>query len=229
MVGDGAIGILIAADHVTLDLAGFSVVGKPGSLSGIRVIGARTNVCVRNGGVRSCGGHGVDLADATESHVESLRVTENAGDGVRLGANSTGENILTWSNSRDGLTAGAGSSAERCTARANTGVGISLGDSSLVRECSAIGNQSHGIQTGIGGVIRDSIARHNHGAGIVVGDLGSIRDCDLIHNEGGEVRAGAQGIVTGNRCLSPAGEGAIAAGPGAMVRENIDGSGARAA
>src|SRR5687767_4457689 len=98
-------GIVIMADHVTLDLAGFSVVGKTGSLAGVRVVGARTNVCVRNGTVRGWGGHGIDLSDATESHVEAIRVTENAGDGVRLGANATAEDVQSWSNSRDGFVA----------------------------------------------------------------------------------------------------------------------------
>ncbi len=214
-------GIVITADHVTLDLAGFSVVGKTGSLSGIRVVGARTNVCVRNGTVRGWSGHGVDLGDATESHVEGLRVTENAGDGVRLGANATAAGVQTWSNSRDGLVAGDGSSVRDVSARANAGAGIVLGDSGVAHGCMAVGNARAGVQSGTAGVVRECIARHNQGAGIVVGDLGTVKESELIHNEGGAIRAGAESVVAGNHCIPAAGQEPISAGPNSTVKDNL--------
>lgn len=218
------IGIIIESGHVTLDLAGFNLVGKPGSLSGIRVIGARTNVCVRNGTVRNWGGHGIDLADATESCVEHVRVTENGGDGVRLGANSAATDIHSWSNTRDGLTIGDGSAAASVTSRANAGVGILMGDSTTARNCIATGNTGHGIRAGIASVVRDCVARHNHAEGIVVGDLGSVRDCELIQNDAAAIRAGAQAIIEENRCLTSAGNDPILTGPGSTLRNNLPGS-----
>ncbi len=223
-------GIVITADHVTLDLAGFSVVGKTGSLSGIRVVGARTNVSIRNGTVRGWGGHGIDLADATESHAEFLRVTENAGDGVRLGANSTVIEIQSWSNARDGVIAGDGSLVRRICARANSGAGIILGASGVARECMAVGNARQGIQAGTAGIIRECIARHNQAAGIVVGDLGTIRDSELIHNEGGAIRAGAEAVIADNRCIPGADQPAITTGADSTLQDNlIPGSGRHAA
>lgn len=218
---ESTVGILICADHVTLDLAGFSVVGKTGSLSGIRVVGARTNVCVRNGAVRGWGASGVDLADASESHVESLRVTENAGDGVRLGANSTAEAIETWANSGDGLAAGTGSSIRDVRACANTGAGVALADSGAVVECTALGNARDGIVLGVAGLVRGCIARHNRGAGIVAGDLASIRESELIHNDAGAIQAGAESVVADNRCIPAAGQTAISVGPNSTLRDNL--------
>jgi hypothetical protein len=219
---ENTVGIVITADHVTLDLAGFNVVGKPGSLSGIRAIGARTNISVRNGTVRGWGGHGIDLSDATESHAEFLRVTENAGDGVRLGANSTAVEIQSWSNGRDGLSAGDGSSVRRTCARANSGAGILVGDSGFVRECMGVGNTRQGIQAGTASVVGDCIARHNHGLGIVVGDLASVRDSELIHNDGGAIRAGAGAVIADNRCVpSGAAPSVITTGADSTLQNNI--------
>src|ERR1035438_213898 len=52
-------GITIASGDVTLDLAGFTVLGVSGSLSGILISSFRTNVTVGNGTVRGWGTVGV--------------------------------------------------------------------------------------------------------------------------------------------------------------------------
>jgi hypothetical protein len=218
---ESTVGILICADHVTLDLAGFSVVGKTGSLSGIRVVGTRTNVCVRNGTVRGWGAHAVDLADASESHVEALRVTENGGDGVRLGANSTAAEVESWANSGDGIAAGSGSSIREVRARANAGAGVALADSGSVIGCAALGNARDGIVLGVAGLVRGCVARHNRGAGIVAGDLSSVRESELIHNDAGAIRAGAESVIADNRCIPAPGQAAISVGPNSTLRDNL--------
>ena len=52
-------GITIAASDVALDLNGYALVGVPGSLTGILVPNAQTNLVVRNGVIRNWGGSGV--------------------------------------------------------------------------------------------------------------------------------------------------------------------------
>jgi hypothetical protein len=51
----GQHGITISADHVTLDLNGFSLIGVAGSGDGIRVPAARLNLVIYNGTVRNSG------------------------------------------------------------------------------------------------------------------------------------------------------------------------------
>src|SRR5262245_53371403 len=46
-------GITISANDVTVDLNGFNLTAGPGG-NGVRVSGARTNICVRNGSVSGC-------------------------------------------------------------------------------------------------------------------------------------------------------------------------------
>lgn len=217
----GTIGILIAADDVMLDLAGFSVIGKAGSLTGIRALGSPTNITVRNGGVRGWEGHGVDLGDATESCIELVRLSRNSGDGARLGANGTATQVETWNNGRDGLVAADGATMRRCAARANAGAGFRVGDGALVDECLAIANNREGFAAGAAAVVRACVARHNHAAGIAVGEMASVRSCDLVGNDGAAIRAGTDGVLADNRCVTPSPERAIIAGAGAVLRNNL--------
>ena len=60
MTGEAAQnGITIAADNVTLDLNGFSLIGVAGSLDGVHVEGAADNIVIRNGLIREWDGDGV--------------------------------------------------------------------------------------------------------------------------------------------------------------------------
>ena len=55
----GKNGINIAANCVTLDLNGFALLGGPGSSSAIYILGAQTNITVRNGTISGWGSSGV--------------------------------------------------------------------------------------------------------------------------------------------------------------------------
>jgi hypothetical protein len=217
----GSVGILIMADDVMLDLGGFSVIGKPGSLSGIRVLGTRSNITVRNGGVRGWEGHGVDLGDASESSIELVRISRNVGDGARLGANGSVTQVETWGNGRDGLVGADGTVIRQSAARSNAGAGFRLGDGAVWDDCVAIANNGDGYAAGAAAVVRGCVARHNHRAGVAVGDMGAVRGCELIRNDGVAIRAGIESVVSDYRCVLPAAEGAIVAGAGSVLRGNI--------
>src|SRR6266446_686006 len=55
----GKNGIRIDADNVTLDLAGFGVLGVSGSLSGI-LINTHFHIAIRNGSISGWGSNGLD-------------------------------------------------------------------------------------------------------------------------------------------------------------------------
>src|SRR5688572_16519966 len=58
----GQSGITVTAHNVTLDLAGFELVGVPGAASGVNVSGIRTNLSIRNGTIRAWPASGVNAA-----------------------------------------------------------------------------------------------------------------------------------------------------------------------
>jgi hypothetical protein len=98
----GPSAIEITADHVTLDLNGFSVVG-PNSGTGIGIdAAARNNVVVKNGTVTAMGGTGVEVG--TNSRVEGVRSIQNRGRGIRAGDGSVVIGCTASGNLLQGLT-----------------------------------------------------------------------------------------------------------------------------
>src|SRR6266536_5232047 len=68
----GQNGIRIDADNVTLDLAGFAVLGVGNSLSGV-VINNHFHIVVRNGSISGWGSHGLDGTNGALSRIDDLR------------------------------------------------------------------------------------------------------------------------------------------------------------
>ena len=71
--GERENGITINADDVTIALNGFSLIGVPGSIDGVRVEGAHRNITVKNGTVSDWDDEGVDLVNASNSVVINLQ------------------------------------------------------------------------------------------------------------------------------------------------------------
>jgi hypothetical protein len=86
----GKHGISIQADHVTLDLNGFAMLGAANG-TGILVPADRRHIVIRNGIVRGWGRHGVFADKAHHSRVEDLLVSSNGysvyGYGITIGTN----------------------------------------------------------------------------------------------------------------------------------------------
>jgi len=100
----GQSGITISVGDVTLDLAGFQIVGGggPGG-SGIVVAGGVSNVQIANGGALNWGASGIDAS---------------AGGGVIL------RGLRANGNQADGFVVGTGGWVTDCSAQANAGCGI---------------------------------------------------------------------------------------------------------
>lgn len=221
---ESAAGILITCDNVTLDLAGFSVVGvgAPGVAAvGILVLPGCSNIVIRNGTVRGWGEAGIDLDRATDSHLTDLRLCHNAGGGARLGHNCSAQRISAWSNGAEGLDAGNGCTLREVESRANAGTGVRAGDSACLLDVCAAGNARDGISVGAGSVVRDAVCRHNAGTGLSAGPAASIRGCDLLRNEKGGIVTGEASAVADNRCLGVDGPAPLSTGPGSTLDRNI--------
>jgi len=187
----GAAGITIDASDVTLDLNGFSVIGVPGSLDGIVVLPVgggldQTNISIFNGIVRDWGEDGVDAIDAANSQVYDLRVSNNDGDGIRLGVGG----VIT-----------------RCVANTNAAAGedgIEIGGVGLVSHCTLFQNDV-GIRAGLGSTVEHcSISAVTLG-GIIAAENTTIRNCTLSFvfdlsggGTGGGINVGSGCRVVGN-------------------------------
>jgi hypothetical protein len=197
---------------VAIDLNGFSIRGPNrcsvvasivdctanGSGSGIAVsvvsLAGRVfpAVTVRNGTVRGAGNEGLSLP-GDDSRAIDVRVLENGGAGIRLGAGGRASNCLVGLNRFEGIRAGAGSSIEGCVVERNGSNGVfGLGELD-VTESVVLGNRSSGVvATGTGSRVSAVQANGNRFNGIASGD-----DASAIGN--GVDANGAAGIVGGPR------------------------------
>ena len=77
-------GINIICDNVTIDLNGFTLQGVPGSLDGINIAGAYTNIVVRNGTINGWGNDGINGNNLSQNMVlEHLVISANTVNGVQ--------------------------------------------------------------------------------------------------------------------------------------------------
>jgi parallel beta-helix repeat protein len=173
---DGKNGIRIDADNVTLDLAGFAVLGAGGSLNGI-LINSHLDVVVRNGSVSGWGGHGLDGTNGGLARIEDLRVDANGGNGLVLNS---------------------GSKVNNCIAAQNTGVGIAVGNDVLVSGCVSSLNGGHGFWVGTACTIKSCLAYLNGGAGIAPSGVNNLTviDCNTHLNTGPGIAGPNRAFIT---------------------------------
>src|SRR5689334_4980343 len=139
----GKNGIRIDADDVTLDLAGFAMLGSSGSLNGI-LINNHLRIAIRNGSITACGSNGLDGTSGGQARLDDLRAEGNTGSGLIINS---------------------GSQVTNCVAGTNGAFGISTSNDVLVIGCLSGGNASHGFYLGTASTIKSSFASGNGGAG----------------------------------------------------------------
>ncbi len=173
----GKNGIEIAASNVTIDLNGFSIVGLPGSLDGIRSNAELRCVTIRNGCIRGFGDDGMDLV---------------------LGGTITGvviENIQAAVNGQIGIRAGEAAVVHDCTVSGNGNAGVYVGGWGVVQRCAATGNWGVGISVLISGSVRDCVASDNGSTGISVGYNSTVNNCSSYSNDGVGIAGSSSSII----------------------------------
>lgn len=184
-------GIVINADHVTVDLLGHTLTGSGGGATyGIYIAGAsnapRRNVTIRDGGVRGFG-TGVHLRYANDSLVEGISSVSNTDYGIFLNGSNGGECN--------------GNSIIRCSSSYNGTLGIFLDsrnngrcEANAITDCRVYGNSSMGIYlisgsgSNNGNIIQRSLVYDNVSFGIYLNASGggtcagnTLSDC-LVRN-----------------------------------------------
>lgn len=118
--------IRITADHVTLDLNGFSIVGDPGSAIADGISVTASDVEVRNGTIHSFSRHGVFAPSFFHFvRVIGVRAMGNTFSGIELqGVGNTVDGCTAMNNGQFGIRAEDGSIIMNSVARQNGLVGL---------------------------------------------------------------------------------------------------------
>jgi hypothetical protein len=206
--------LVVAADHVTIDLSGFSIQGLH-SGGGITDSGlSRRGITVRNGTVTGFD-IGIGLGNSQESTVENLRAISN-GSGIRVAQFGLLRNNIATSNSLVGIQAGLGATIVENVA-SNNSIGILADTGSLVSGNTASRNETSGIEADQGSVVTGNAARFNLGTGISVGFGCTVADNTSSGNETGILAV--HGTVARNTVFHNSGTG-IAVGCPSLVMGN---------
>lgn len=194
---NGAHGITISANNVTLDLNGFSLIGISTAKSGIYRGESPTynNIVVQNGTVRDWGESGVDLYYGDNSLVAHLQVFNNASYGIRIRENSVVTDCNVYGNGAHGIYAYKNSSIRNSHVKDNSENGVLALWSVKVDDCMALGNGENGIYGHDSCAITRCTASGNGNNGVEVKDKCAVRD--TICDANGYNLGGAGILVTG--------------------------------
>lgn len=222
-------GISIFADNVTIDLNGFAILGA-GAGNGILVFSGK-NLVLRNGTISGfgTGGVAINASGATGSVFENLRLFNNGGYGLEVGAGSTvlkstfssnyfsgvygaGQNGVTvrncsFDNNNSGggsaLVLGVGAVVEDCTFTTNkSSYGLNVGRGSRVKDCTLIGNNGTAMSLSDSCKIINCVLQTNGFHGIFAGNNCAIKDCTVELNAQTGITCGNNSTLSGCTVVS---------------------------
>jgi hypothetical protein len=183
-------GLVVAADGITIDLAGHAIAGTgtAGSV-GIQAQG-RTGVTVEGGTIRGFD-QGVELADTTDTSVERIVVTGATDTGISLlraqGAAIT-RSVVTGSGTGIRALFGDALIEGNVAARNDLGIVAAFGEGAIRRNVAS-GNEREGVSvvrfSATGGVERN-VATHNGGTGIRSEDSHGHYTANVVSHNGGD-------------------------------------------
>ncbi|HWX19081.1 MAG TPA: right-handed parallel beta-helix repeat-containing protein [Candidatus Binatia bacterium] len=192
----GSNGITIAANDVILDLKGFSLVGGPGSFTGILVSGNRTNLWIGSGTIRGWGQEGIDGTTAQSSVFADLKIIGSGDVGLRSGTAAQVTRCTAIGNSQEGILTFDGCVISQCAAGNNGASGIYAGGNSRITDCPVRFNGYNGITASSGCSISGCTSANNNNSGISTDTGGSISHCTAAANLVRGIDVGAASSVT---------------------------------
>lgn len=169
-------GIIISVSNVTLDLNGFTLIGRPGTGDGIHMPNIAVNVVIRNGNIRYWDGSGI-ASRILSGRIERISVSQSGEWGIinessdRVTHIISCEAVLNGDLDPDaGGISGAGSKIQDCVVSGNDGPGIVVSEGSTVSGCTVLNNEGNGIVAGSGSIISGCSVRNNGLIGILAID-----------------------------------------------------------
>lgn len=191
-----ASGITIDASYVTLDLNGFSIIGRDSASGwGINTGGEyQTNLVVRNGTIRGFGQLGMDVSMCRNSRFENLALLDNVYSGMSIGDYSQAINCRAANNGSYGLLLNNRSTAIGCSACGNSKTGIDGEDEVIILNCIAYSNLQYGINVDNHSQVKNCVSTFNSSNGITAMTGSVIEGNNSSSN-------GIHGISVQTRCL----------------------------
>jgi hypothetical protein len=208
-----AAGIIIATNHVTIDLCGFTLTGPgklaAGSASAIILGGGYVNAVVRNGRIREWPGHGVGVGSV--GWLEDLNVENCNADGLHAGQQSRVVNCRVGACGESGIRVDHSSRVQGCTVTANGSNGVYAVNDCEIRDTEATQNTLDGIGTGNGCSVIHCVGGNNTRRGFNLSNGNTLLGCSAYHNTGDGINASSGCTITDCSAYDNTGSGISAA------------------
>lgn len=173
----GKSGIKVLVSDVTIDLAGFALIGVPGSATGILTEMNLYNIRVSHGTVRGWS-DGI-LLHSNSGEISGVTAIENGGIGITIWAGRIADSFVRW-NGGSGIRLDGPGIIEHCTAIENDW-GIQGVGGVLVTGCTLRQN-TNGVNFAFDGVVQDSYFESNN-IGIYTWNSTVVTRCNFAENQ----------------------------------------------
>ena len=215
-------GIWVAANNVSIDLRGHSLVGPGSDLNPYNGIYTdnKTNIEIRNGTVRNYWkgitsvwttaenfriidvrvvGNGVGISLYGANHyIESVLASNNDTSGIYLGPNAMVTGTLAHNNNNFGILAEEGSTMINNTAHDNGLHGIYSGNGSTLRSNTSYNNGNAGVACLVGCTVIDNSAYQNGNVGIFASEGAVIKNNSAYANVNYGISTYSESLIDGN-------------------------------
>lgn len=192
----GESGITVDASDVTINLAGYALLGDPSSVDGILVQSGRSRITIKEGNLVGWT-NGINALSGTEVRVTNVNVADNSGNGITVGPRSRVENCTAVGDGIDGIVASDQGTVRGCAVQGQGAHGIRLGLGGLIIDCQARDCGDAGIQGGPTSIIRGCRAELNGDEGIRNVEGGQVLDSIALNNDTVGIRVNGRSIVRG--------------------------------
>ena len=206
-------GIVVQADDVTIDLNGFTLLGSPGSQSGIKANGAPSHLFVRNGTIRGWGVSAIDAAEGRNCRYEDILAFSNGFNNTmaafQFGSNTVAARCVAFTNKNAGFSIGLGSKIENCAAMNNGGMGMIVSRCCVLTGCTFSENAVHGLYSKESCLVSDCLSVSNNNMGFYLDWNSSVFHCAAAHNNSEGFIVGRASTISGCSALRNGSHGFI--------------------
>ena len=177
-------GITVTANHVTIDLNGYTLSADPDTNTddGIFISGNRRNIVIQNGNISGWGDTGINALDADESIFRNLQLSDNSFSGLDCGLNGLISKCQAINNGQDGFSVDDGTIIEESCAAENGDNGFQTSEGSVIIGCYSFENIGDGFELAAGSRIEDCTAYENEEHGFDIGQGVQAIDCKSHDN-----------------------------------------------
>ncbi|MDX2116613.1 MAG: right-handed parallel beta-helix repeat-containing protein [Planctomycetota bacterium] len=244
--------IIIAADGVTLDLNGYSIIGSDTWPAGVAQYCVNANAVkgttIRNGTLKFAATNHISMSTCVSTRVENIHCIDASETSISVGTNSTIVNCSVKISGTQGIVAYDGSVISHCTV-ANAGdvgiyanrssitdctvtdaggTGFSLASNSVATNCTASQCNS-GFGAGWGARFINCGAESCTGDGFLSGFNAVIESCTATLNGGDGFELSDAAIIRNSTTYNNYGHGINALGRSTILSNNCTGNGSNVA